>query len=346
MRPTPILPPPVLPRKRRRRRSWLLGLLGFGFASGVVMFVAAAGGGRLLRVEGLARSARLREPRQVRAAGDDAHPCARRQPDGRVRARAAHLRADQRDAEAGHRRLPVGGGQALLRARRSRFHRHRARRLQVPHQYREPLGPAHRGCIDHHAAGGQELPAVERPHARAQAEGGDPRHPHRARLLEGQDPRALPQRDLSRHGLLRRGRRRAQLFQQGAEGARDRGGRLPGGAAEGAQQLSSLPPRQGSDRPAQLDHRPDGRRRLPSPASRPSSPRPSRSRSTSARSARRSTPPTTSPRTCAARWSTSSARMASTAAPSGLPRATGASTAAFRCAPRSIPTCSAWRAGR
>ena len=43
MRPTPILPPPVAPRKRRRRRSWLLGLLGFGFASGVVMFVAAAG---------------------------------------------------------------------------------------------------------------------------------------------------------------------------------------------------------------------------------------------------------------------------------------------------------------
>src|SRR5436190_2829145 len=43
MRPTPILPPPVLPRRRRRRRSWLLGLLGFGFASGVVMFVAVAG---------------------------------------------------------------------------------------------------------------------------------------------------------------------------------------------------------------------------------------------------------------------------------------------------------------
>ena len=40
MRPTPILPPPVAPRKKRRRRSWLLGLLGFGFASGVVMFMA------------------------------------------------------------------------------------------------------------------------------------------------------------------------------------------------------------------------------------------------------------------------------------------------------------------
>jgi len=42
MRPTPILPPPVV-RRRRRRRSWLLSLLGFGFASAVVMFVAVAG---------------------------------------------------------------------------------------------------------------------------------------------------------------------------------------------------------------------------------------------------------------------------------------------------------------
>jgi penicillin-binding protein 1A len=44
MRPTPILPPLLAPKKkRRRRRSWLLGLLGFGFASAVVMFVAASG---------------------------------------------------------------------------------------------------------------------------------------------------------------------------------------------------------------------------------------------------------------------------------------------------------------
>ncbi len=33
-------------------------------------------------------------------------------------------------------------------------------------------------------------------------------------LLEGQDPRALSERDLSRHGQLRRGRRRARLFRQ------------------------------------------------------------------------------------------------------------------------------------
>jgi penicillin-binding protein 1A len=42
MRPTPILPPPLAPRKKRRR-SWLLSLLGFGFASAVVLFVAASG---------------------------------------------------------------------------------------------------------------------------------------------------------------------------------------------------------------------------------------------------------------------------------------------------------------
>ena len=46
-------------KKKRKRRSWLLSLLGFGFASAVVMFLAAAGGRRLLRLEGRARSARL-----------------------------------------------------------------------------------------------------------------------------------------------------------------------------------------------------------------------------------------------------------------------------------------------
>ncbi len=54
------------------------------------------GGCGLLRMEGVARPARLRAARQVRAAGDDAHPRQRRHPDGRVCARAAHLRADQR----------------------------------------------------------------------------------------------------------------------------------------------------------------------------------------------------------------------------------------------------------
>lgn len=42
MRPQPILPPPVERKKRRRRRSWLLSLLGFGFASAVVLFLSAS----------------------------------------------------------------------------------------------------------------------------------------------------------------------------------------------------------------------------------------------------------------------------------------------------------------
>ena len=79
------------------------------------------------RLEG---SARLREPRQVRAAGDDAHPRARRRADRRVRARAAHLRADQHDPEARDRAPSCRPRTALLRARRRRLPGHRARRLQ------------------------------------------------------------------------------------------------------------------------------------------------------------------------------------------------------------------------
>ena len=200
---------------------------------------------------------------------------------------------------------------------------------------------AARGCLHHHPAGRQELPAVQQAGSRPQAEGGDPRHPHRARLLQGQDSRAVSQRDLSRHRLVRRRRRGAQLFRQGAGRARARGGGLSRRAAQGAQQLSPLPQGEGSHRPAQLDPRPDGRGRLHHAPSRQGPPRPSRSRSTSARSARRSMRPTTSPRRCGAGWSRCTARMASTAAPSAPAWATTVSTAASRCAPRSTPTCSA-----
>src|SRR5262245_10089731 len=39
MRPVQILPPPAL-GSRRRKRSWLLGLLAFAFASGGILFLA------------------------------------------------------------------------------------------------------------------------------------------------------------------------------------------------------------------------------------------------------------------------------------------------------------------
>ena len=117
------------------------------------------GRGRLHAVEDLAGSAGLRESGQVRAARDDAHPRAQRLADRRVRARAAHLRADQHDPEARHRRLPVGRGQALLRARRRRLPGHRPRRLKVVEGKIQRQRPARRGRLDHHPAGRQELPA-------------------------------------------------------------------------------------------------------------------------------------------------------------------------------------------
>ena len=344
MRPTPILPPPVAPRKKRRRRSWLLepARLRLCLRRGAVR-----GGrrrGRLLRVEGLARSARLREPRQVRAAGHDAHPRARRQPDGRVRARAAHLRADQRHPQAGDRRLPVGRGQALLRARRPRLHRHRARRAQQPAELRQEA----------------------RPRAPRPSPSRWPRTSccRASRTLERKLKEAILairiERAYSKDKILELYLNEIYLgmgsYGVAAAALNYFNKELSELTIEEAAYLAALPKapnnyhpfrraKEATD-PAQLDHRSDGRHRLHHRRAGQGAPRPSRSRSTSARSARRSTPPTTSPRTCAARSSASSARTASTAARSAPRSATAASTAACRCAPRSIPICSAWRAGR
>ena len=250
-------------RKRKRRKSWLLSFLGFGFASGVVLFVGGSAVAGFLLWKASQGPARLREPRQVRAAGDDAHPRARR----RLMAEYARERRIfvpiNTVPQAGHRGLPVGRGQALLRARRPRFHRHRPRRPARPSRTRSSAATsATEGASTITQQVAKNFLLSQRAHARAQAQGGDPRHPHRARLPQGQDPRALPQRDLSRHRLLRRRRRRAQLLQQGAGGADHRGGGLSRRPAQGAQQLSSVPQDQGGHRAAQLDHRPDGRERL------------------------------------------------------------------------------------
>ena len=220
------------------------------------------GGRRLLAVEGLEGPPRLREPREVRAAGDDAHPRAQRRAHRRVRARAAHLRADQHDPQAPHRGVPFGRGPALLRTRRRRFPGHRARRLQARRIEARRQVAARRRRLDHHPAGGEELSSEQRALDGAQDQGSDPRHPHRARLLEGPHSRALSQRDLPRHGRLWRRGREHELFQQGAAGSHHRGGGLPRGAAEGAQQLPPVPPDQGGANPAQLDHRPDAGERL------------------------------------------------------------------------------------
>ena len=65
--------------------------------------------------------------------------------------------------------------------------------------------------------------------------------PHRAGLLQGQDPRALPQRDLPRPRRLRRRRGGARLFRQVGARADARRGRLSRRAAQGAEQLQPVP---------------------------------------------------------------------------------------------------------
>ena len=81
-------------------------------------------------------------------------------------------------------------------------------------------------------------------------------------LLQGEDPRALSQRDLSRHRRLRRRRRVAALFRQVGARADARGSGLSRGAAQGAEQLPSVPPARARDRAAQLRARSHGRGRL------------------------------------------------------------------------------------
>ena len=235
-------------------------------------------GGRRLRALALrARSAGLSPARQLRAA--DRHPrlCRRRPAARRVRRRAPHLRADRHRAAAGHPRLHRGRGQVVLRASRRRLPRHPARRRhQLPEHGRRQ---AARGRLDHHPAGGEELPPDQRGLGRAQDQGDAPRLPHRAHLHQAADPRALSQRDLPRRRLLRRRRGGAVLFQQVARRADPRRGGVPRRAAQGAQPLQPGAQLRRRGRAAQLRHRPHGRGRLHHARAGPGGGAPSRSSS-------------------------------------------------------------------
>ena len=210
--------------------------LGFLFATGAIVFVIGAAARRRRHLEVRAGPARLQPAEELRAAGDDARPRRRRQPARRICARAAALSALRRDPAAGQGGVHLRRGQEFLHPPRLRPRGHRARRPGVPAGRQ-----ARPGRLDHHPAGGQELPPDLGPHVRAQ----DPRDPaqpaHRVRLFQGQDPRALPQRNLSRPRQLRRRRRGAQLFRQVGARTVDRRGRLSRRAAEGAERAQPVP---------------------------------------------------------------------------------------------------------
>ena len=219
------------------------------------------GGGRLLLLEVQPGPARPRRARQLRAAGDDPRPRGRRLAAGRICPRAPALPADPGDAEDRGRGLPVGRGQELLQARR---HRPRGDRARLPDQRQVGQAP---GRLDHHPAGRQELPAVRRADLRPQDQGGAAGAADRGGLLQGQDPGALPQRDLPGHHRpgpqpARRGGGGARLFRQVGPRADHQRGGLPRRPAEGAEQLPPLPQDAGGPRPPQRDHPPDGGEQL------------------------------------------------------------------------------------
>ena len=158
------------------------------------------------------RSARLSSAGPLSAADRHPDPRRRRPPDGRVRAGEADLRAGRGDPQAPDPGLPRRRGQELLQPFGGRPARHRPRGADQPlAPRREP--PAGRR-LDHHPAGRQELPAERRGLAVAQDQGGAAGVPDRAGVHQGPDPRAVPERDLSRPRLLRRGGGGAQLLRQ------------------------------------------------------------------------------------------------------------------------------------
>ena len=237
-----------------------LRFVGFLFAAGTILFVvgAVAAAGLLWHFsKDLPDYSQLQdyEPPVVTRVH-----AARRRAGCRICPRAPSLYSDPGGAEAGDQRLPRRRGQELLRAWRARFRRHFARRRQLRAELR--LQPPPPGRLDHHAAGGEELPAVERGVVPAQDQGSAARAQDGAHLQQRQNSRALSQRDLSRLRRLRHRLGLADLFRQvGARTHRHRSG-LSRRAAEGAEQLSSVPPARARDRAPQLGARPHGRGRL------------------------------------------------------------------------------------
>ena len=160
-------------------------------------------------VSGLtAGPAELRRARQVRAAGDDAAstpPTASWSPSTPHERRLyLPIQAIPDQVKAG---LHLGRGQELLRALRPRLLRHRPRRCcRTSRRTAAAQRLVGASTITQQVA--QQLPADARSDLGPQGQGSDPVAAHRAGLLQGQDPRALSERDLPRARLLRRRRRR------------------------------------------------------------------------------------------------------------------------------------------
>jgi len=201
-------------------------------------------------------------PEPVRVPASDHHRGGERRwaDRGRVLRRAAQggpLRADPAAALAGlHRRR----GPALLRAPRHRPHRHRPRRHQhpapPPRAGRLDPDPADRQVAAHLVGGvrGRYQAELQAQDARVRA-----RHPAGARLLQGRDPLAVPERRLPGPPQLRRpggGRELLPEERRGPDPARGGPDRRPGA---GALQVFTLRAPRGGPQPPALRAAPHAR---------------------------------------------------------------------------------------
>ena len=259
----PVFPPPSAPREKKRRRSWLLSFLGFGFAASVVLFLlGATGAGYLL----------------WKASKDlpDYESLAKYEPPVMTR---IHTHDGSLISEYARERriyvpintIPKQVIAAFLSAEDRRFYEHGGLDFQGIGRAVYKIVEAKMKGADRRAEGASTITQQVAKNFLLTSDRTVERKIKEAilairieRALQGQDPRALPQRDLPRHRLLRRGRRQPQLFQQGAEGPHHRGGGLSRRAAQGAQQ-PPVPPHQAGHRAPQLDHRPDAGERVRHP---------------------------------------------------------------------------------
>ena len=174
--------------------------------------------------------------------------------------------------------------QAFISAEDKNFYSHGGVRSRG-HRARRPRLPAgltpRPGRLDHHPAGGEELPAELRPHVRPQ----DPRDPAQRRASSPPIRRKRSSSSTSTKSISacrNYGVAAAALnyFDKSVHELTDRGGRLSRGAAQGAERAQSVPQSRPRHRAAQLRDRPHGRRTATSrPIRRRRRARPSRSAS-------------------------------------------------------------------
>ena len=226
----PVKPPEQ--RRRRRRGGFFLRFLGFMFAASMIVFIAVAGAAAFVlwkvssELPDYEVLAKYEPPVMTRIHAND----------GELIAEFARERRIYVPITA----IPKCVIEAFISAEDKNFYQHGGLDVQgiiravVTNLNNVQSGRRVVGASTITQQVAKNFLLEQRPDHGAQAEGGDPRHPHRARLHQGADPRALSERDLSRRRRLWRCRRGADLLGQGAERADARRLRLSCDAAQGA----------------------------------------------------------------------------------------------------------------